>query len=519
MVVDVNETDSGHGRIAPVCLIIMDGLAYGVETACESGNAVAKAHTPVLDALVKAWPHSQLEASGPAVGLPKGQMGNSEVGHLNIGAGRVVYQELTRIDKAIEDGSFFENEVLVDAMKAAVREGKTVHLMGLLSDGGVHSSNEHLYALLELAKSLGARDVAIHCFMDGRDTAPQSGKEYLRELERRIDGIGLGNIATIIGRYYAMDRDKRYDRVERAYNALVLGEGVYGTDALSTIEESYRNGVFDEFIEPTVVTENPIVDGDTVIFFNFRPDRAREMTRAFVDSDFDGFIREKTVKTTFVCLTQYDPTIAALVAFPKEVLSDVLADVLSAHGLRQLHIAETEKYAHVTFFFNGGVELPKHGEERILVASPKVATYDMQPEMSAVEVGDDLIEAIGAHKADFYVVNFANGDMVGHTGDFSAAVAAIETVDAQVGRVVEAMRHAGGVSLITADHGNCEQMLYEDGTSRYTAHTCNPVPFIAVGTQASRVENGVLSDIAPTILFLLKIPVPSAWTGKNLVVY
>jgi len=519
MAMDASEMHLNHGTPAPVCLIIMDGLAYGVETTCESGNAVAKAHTPALDALFEAWPHSQLEASGPAVGLPKGQMGNSEVGHLNIGAGRVVYQELTRIDKAIEDGSFFKNEVLVGTIKAAVSEGKTVHFMGLLSDGGVHSSTTHLFALLELAKSLGASDVAIHCFMDGRDTAPQSGKEYLRELGHRIEEIGLGEIATVIGRYYAMDRDKRFDRVERAYNALVLGEGVYGTGALSAIEESYKDGIYDEFVEPTVLTENPIADGDTVIFFNFRPDRAREITRAFVDSDFDGFVREKTVKTTFVCLTQYDPTIPALVAYPKEELSDILADVLSAHGLRQLHIAETEKYAHVTFFFNGGVEPPKDGEERILVASPKVATYDMQPEMSAAEVGDDLVEAIGAHEADFYVVNFANGDMVGHTGDFNAAVAAIETVDAQVGHVVEAMRRVGGVSLITADHGNCEQMLYEDGTSRYTAHTCNPVPLIVVGTHATSVKNGVLSDIAPTILFLLEIPVPSAWTGKNLVVY
>ncbi|MBK5210715.1 MAG: 2,3-bisphosphoglycerate-independent phosphoglycerate mutase [Coriobacteriia bacterium] len=508
-----------HGSTAPVCLIIMDGLAYGVKTTHESGNAVAKAHTPVLDALVKTWPHSQLEASGSAVGLPQGQMGNSEVGHLNIGAGRVVYQELTRIDKAIEDGSFFKNEVLVCAIEAAVERGKTVHFMGLLSDGGVHSSDKHLYALLELAKSLSARDVAIHCFMDGRDTAPQSGKGYLRDLEDHIDEIGVGKIATVIGRYYAMDRDKRFDRVERAYNALVLGEGVYGTDALSAIEESYRDGIYDEFVEPTVLAENPIADGDTVIFFNFRSDRAREITRAFVDSDFDGFIREKTVETTFVCLTQYDPTISALVAFPKEELPDVLADVLAAHGLRQLHIAETEKYAHVTFFFNGGVEPQKDNEERVLVASPKVATYDMQPEMSAAEVGDDLVKAINAREADFYVVNFANGDMVGHTGDFDAAVAAIETVDTQVGRVVEAMLNVCGASLITADHGNCEHMLYDGGTSPCTAHTCNPVPFIAVGAHAAMVKNGVLSDIAPTILFLLKIPAPSAWTGKNLVVY
>lgn len=502
----------------------MDGLAYGAQTENPAGDAVALAHTPRLDELWAAWPHSTLAAAGPAVGLPEGQMGNSEVGHLNMGAGRVVYQELTRIDLAIRDRSLFSNEVLTDAIDGAVSAGRTVHLMGLVSDGGVHSSIEHLFALIEMARDRGATDIAIHCFLDGRDTPPQSGAEYVAALEGRCAELGAGRVATVMGRYWAMDRDRRWERVRRAWAAIVLGEGAPAVAAaastsasVSSIRSSYERGVTDEFVEPTIVTPSAVADGDAVIFFNFRPDRAREITRALVDPTFDGFERERTVALRFVCLTEYDPTIDVPVAFPKTLLTETLADVLADRGISQLHISETEKYAHVTFFFNGGVETPKPGEQRVLVPSPKVATYDLQPEMSAPEIGNRLVEAVRSGAADFYVVNFANGDMVGHTGVLDAAIAAVEAVDVQVGRVVDAVVECGGAAFITADHGNAEQMI--DHTGVCTAHSVHPVPFIAVNTAARSVQCGKLADVAPTVLDTMGIPAPESWTGTSLVVY
>lgn len=505
--------------VPPVCLIIMDGLAYGVTTEAAAANAVAAAATPTLDGLVERFPHTFLRASGTAVGLPEGQMGNSEVGHLNIGAGRTVFQELTRIDNAITDGSFFENEVLIRSFDGAISAGKSIHLMGLVSDGGVHSSIRHLFALIELAKQRGASDVAVHCFLDGRDTPPESGLNYISQLEKFISDVGIGHVASICGRYYAMDRDKRYERVERAYNLLTMPGTPQFSSADGAFRASYAAGITDEFFEPTPLTQSPVLDGDTLVFFNFRPDRAREITRAFTDEIFEGFKRETYPQCTFVCLTQYDPTIKAQVAYEKVLLDETLADVLAAHELRQFHIAETEKYAHVTFFFNGGSEKPKKGETRVLIPSPKVATYDLQPEMSAVEVGDALVEAIEADASDVYIVNFANGDMVGHTGVFDAAVTAVEVVDTQVGRIVEAISAKGGTVFITADHGNCEQMREIDGGGSFTAHTCNNVPFIVVNPLAKMVHPGTLADIAPSILKVMQIAAPSSWSGTNLVVY
>lgn len=516
---EVTSMDGKQKSCHPLCLIIMDGLAYGSCVQNENGNAIAHAKTPRLDEFFAKWPHSFLKASGKAVGLPEGQMGNSEVGHLNIGAGRTVYQALSRIDNAIETGAFFENQVIIDAMTKAIERNRTVHLMGLVSDGGVHSTLGHLYALITLAKKLGARDVAIHCFMDGRDTQPMSGLEYVRQLQRFCAEEKSGHIQTIVGRYYAMDRDNRFERVQVAYDALTELKGERSDDAISAIQASYDRGITDEFIEPIICGDHKIEDDDTVIFFNFRPDRARELTRSFVDADFAGFERNTWPRVTFVCLTEYDATIDAPVAFPHEDLTNVLADVLEHNGLKQLHIAETEKYAHVTFFFNGGIEVPKKHENRVLIPSPKVATYDLQPEMSAPEVGDALVEAIRTQAADVYIVNFANGDMVGHTGSFDAAVSAVEAVDRQVGRVVDAIVEQGGAALITADHGNAECMLDDDGCTPFTAHTCNDVPFIVINTGAANVLEGALSDIAPTMLSLLKICAPEEWTGQNLVVY
>jgi 2,3-bisphosphoglycerate-independent phosphoglycerate mutase len=505
----------------PVALIIMDG--YGLAEP-GPGNAISLANTPNLDRLFAERPWAPVACSGLSVGLPEGQMGNSEVGHLNIGAGRVVYQELTRIDLAIEDGTLAENPVLVETIDTAVASGRAVHFMGLVSDGGVHSHQEHLYALVRLAASRRASRVFIHAFLDGRDVSPSSGLGFIERLERVLAEIGVGEIATVSGRYYAMDRDRRWERVELAWRAIALGEGVPAASAVEAVGSSYAAGVTDEFVQPSVVRRagggavGTVAEGDALVFFNFRPDRAREITRAFVDPAFDGFVRSAIPALRFVCLTEYDPTIPALVAYPKYLSCCVLADVLAEHGLRQLHIAETEKYAHVTFFLNGGAEPPKMGEERVLVPSPKVPTYDLQPEMSAPEVTDRLVEAIRAGRADFYVVNYANCDMVGHTGVLAAAIEAVEAVDEGVGQVVNAIIARGGSALITADHGNAECMLDPDGNP-FTAHTTDHVPFIAVADGVVAVRSGgILADIAPSILQLLALDQPPEWTGASLLI-
>ncbi len=504
-------------RNLPALLVIMDGLAFGEPGEC---NAVLAADTPILDGLLATAAHTTLDASGLAVGLPDGQMGNSEVGHLNIGAGRVVYQELTRIDVAVDDGSFFTNEVLTQTIDAAVSAGRVVHLMGLVSDGGVHSHVRHLHALLRMAAERGATDVRVHCFLDGRDTPPSSGLAHVEALECQMTEAGTGRVATVMGRYYAMDRDNRWDRVEKAWRAIVMGEGERATSGPEAISGSYEARVTDEFVVPAVIVPGGVCDGDAVIFFNFRPDRAREITRAFVDPSFEGFDRPVFPNIHFACMTSYDVTIPALVAFGKSLIENVLADVVSDAGLRQLHIAETEKYAHVTFFLNGGIEPPKPGESRILVPSPKVATYDLQPEMSAFEVSERLAEAIMTDAADLYIVNFANGDMVGHTGLFSAAVKAVETVDVCLGRVLEAVRSVGGVALITADHGNAEVMMEADGNTPFTAHTTSEVPFIVLAPGVSSLrQGGRLADVAPTLLDLIGIDAPQEWTGRSLLVY
>jgi len=505
---------------APVVLIILDG--FGIAEPSPS-NAIACARTPVLDRLFATCPWSTLEAHGTAVGLPPGQMGNSEVGHLNIGAGRVVYQELTRIDQAVLDGTLAGNPVLTAAIDAAVSAGRAVHFMGLLSDGGVHSHQEHLYALIAVAKNRGARDMNVHAFLDGRDVAPTSGRCYVEELEDRLSDLGVGRIATVMGRYFAMDRDNHWDRVERAWRAVALAEGATAPSAVQAVDASYAAGVTDEFVEPTVMTAGSgysgVQDGDAVIFFNFRPDRARELTRAFVCPEFEGFDRPRTPDVGFVCLTEYDPLLPAPVVFPKDLPENVLADVLAQHGLHQLHIAETEKYAHVTFFLNGGSEPPRKGEERILVPSPRIATYDLQPEMSAPQVTSELVSAIMADRADFYVVNYANCDMVGHTGVLEAVIHAVEAVDASVGAVLEALRAKGGSAIVTADHGNAECMLDETGHGAFTAHTINPVPFICVADGVADVrDGGRLADVAPSVCDLLGLPAPPQWTGRSLLV-
>lgn len=506
----------------PLCLVIMDG--YGL-AGPGPGNAIAAANTPVLDELFDRWPHTALKASGEAVGLPDGQMGNSEVGHLNIGAGRIVYQELTRITKAIEEGTFFENPVLDAAVDAAVSAGRAVHFMGLLSDGGVHSHLDHLYALVRLAKARGATRIFVHAFLDGRDVAPDSGLGFVEDVEDFLAAEGVGTIASVAGRYYAMDRDNRWERVERAWRALVSGEGVTAVSAPAAVAASYGAGVTDEFVEPVVIDTGEgavgtVSDGDAVVFFNFRPDRARELTRAFVDPAFSGFARPAWPAVHFVCLTEYDPTIPAPVAFEKDLPCCVLADVLAESSLRQLHIAETEKYAHVTFFLNGGVETPKAGEERVLVPSPRVPTYDLQPEMSAPEVTEELVRAIEERRADVYIVNYANCDMVGHTGVFDAAVAAVEAVDECVGQVLSAVTGQGGTVVITADHGNAERMVEPDGSGPFTAHTTSDVPLIVVDERiAGLVQGGILADVAPTVLGLIGVERPGEWTGRNLLLY
>jgi len=506
----------------PLVLMILDGWGIASDSAT---NAVALANTPNLDALLAGYPHTRILTSGMAVGLPEGQMGNSEVGHLNLGAGRVVYQDLTMISKAIQDGDFFTNPVLLDCMAKTKAAGGRLHLSGLLSDGGVHSHNTHLYALLELAKKEGLSEVFIHCLLDGRDTPPQSGAGYLEELETEIRRIGVGRIATIMGRYYAMDRDNRWDRVEKAYSAIVRGDGACHKSSSSAIRSSYSDGVHDEFVVPCVICtgDEPVgtlQDGDGFIFFNFRSDRAREITRALALDDFDGFAREDRPKlSSYVCMTEYDATFGLPIAFNQEALTNILGDVLAKAGKTQLRIAETEKYAHVTFFFNGGVEEPFPGEERCLIPSPKdVATYDQKPEMSAFQVTDELLKKLDEDRFDVVILNFANCDMVGHTGIIPAAVKAVEAVDACVGKLIARVRERGGAALITADHGNADQMRDTDG-SPFTAHTTNPVWLVLVDDSrkgAKLREGGRLADIAPTMLEMLGLPKPAEMTGKSL---
>ena len=474
----------------PVALIIMDGFGESKNT---DGNAIASSNTPNLDKIMNEYPHTLIQASGLDVGLPDGQMGNSEVGHTNIGAGRIVYQDLTRITKSIEEGEFFSIKELTSAIDNCKRHNSKLHIMGLLSDGGVHSHIRHLYALLELAKRKDFEDVYVHCFLDGRDTPPASGESYILQLEEKMKEKGVGKIATISGRFYSMDRDKRWDRVEKGYKALVYGEGEKATSAISAIEASYQKEVFDEFVEPTVICngDEPIAtinNNDSVIFFNFRPDRAREITRSLVDPEFDGF-EVKPLDLYYVCFTQYDETIPNVqVAFKPEALVNTFGEYVSKKGLTQLRIAETEKYAHVTFFFNGGAEKQYKGEDRILIPSPKVQTYDLKPEMSAIEVTDKVVKAINSDKYNCIILNYANPDMVGHTGNLEATIKAIETIDGCVERVVKAMEEKQGVILMTADHGNAEQMIDYKTGEPHTAHTTNPVPLVLIGMQLSLIH-------------------------------
>ena len=507
----------------PTVLMILDGFGLN-ET--QEGNAVAQANTPVLDKLMSDYPFVKGYASGLAVGLPDGQMGNSEVGHLNMGAGRIVYQELTRISKEIEDGDFFKNEALLKAVENCKKNGSDLHLFGLVSDGGVHSHNTHIYGLLELAKRQGLQNVYVHCFMDGRDTAPSSGKGFIQELADKMKEIGVGKIATISGPYYAMDRDNRWDRVEKAYAALTKGEGVKAQDPVAAMQASYDDDKTDEFVLPTVIEEDgkpvaTVKDQDSVIFFNFRPDRAREMTRVFCCDDFSGFDRGARKQVTYVCFTEYDVTIPNKeIAFKKVELKNTFGQFLAANGKTQARIAETEKYAHVTFFFNGGVEEPNKGEERILVKSPKVATYDLQPEMSAPEVCEKLCGAIRSQNFDVIIINFANPDMVGHTGVLEAAKKALEAVDTCVGKALEALLEVDGQMFLCADHGNAEQLIdYETGVP-FTAHTINPVPFILINYDPAYTlkEGGRLADIVPTLIEMMGMEKPAEMTGESLLI-
>ena len=496
--------------------MILDG--WGIAPA-SSSNAASLARTPNLDKYFANYPHTQLEASGLEVGLPAGQIGNSEVGHLNIGSGRIIYQSLTRISKSIADGDFFTNPVLVQVMDEVKVSGKALHLLGLLSDGGVHSHITHIIALLEMAKKHGLSKVYVHAFLDGRDVPPQSALTYVEQLEQAMAAIGVGKIATVSGRYYAMDRDKRWERLAKAYATVVQGEGERAVSATTGIQASYAAGVTDEFVIPFAVegVDGRIQAGDGVIFANFRPDRAREITRAIIDEDFPYFERPASARPVhFACMAQYDPTIAAPVAYPPDEINDTLGQVLAERGLQQLRIAETEKYAHVTFFFNGGVEEPNKNEERILIPSPKVATYDLQPEMSAEEVTQALLTELDKDKFDVVILNFANPDMVGHTGVLEAAIKAMEKVDECVGRIVEKVLSLDGSVCICADHGNLEKMAEADGEPN-TAHTTNPVPFILISKEQHQLHQGILADIAPTMLELLHIPQPKAMTGKSLI--
>ncbi|MDD6796648.1 MAG: 2,3-bisphosphoglycerate-independent phosphoglycerate mutase [Clostridiaceae bacterium] len=505
----------------PVMLMIMDGFGLAPKS---EGNAVALAKKPNIEKLMKEDPTTELQASGMAVGLPDGQMGNSEVGHLNIGSGRIVYQELTRITKAIDDREFFENEALLDAMKNAKENNTSLHLMGLLSDGGVHSHINHLRGLLEFAKEQGLQKVYVHAFMDGRDVPPSSGKDFIVKATEMMQEIGVGEIATLSGRYYAMDRDNRWERVELAYNAIVLGQGETATSAVEAIEKSYADNKTDEFVLPCVITKDgvptgKVQNGDSVVFFNFRPDRARELTRAINDKVFDGFKRE-TLNLTFVTMTQYDKTLEGVeVAFKPQTLENTLGEYVASKGLNQLRIAETEKYAHVTFFFNGGVEQPNNGEDRVVIPSPKVATYDLKPEMSAFEVTDELLKRIDEDKYDMIILNYANPDMVGHTGVVEAAVKACETVDTCLGKVAEKILEKDGTLFVTADHGNAETMIDFSTGNPFTAHTTDPVPFIWVSNHVDgrKLKAGKLADIAPTMLHEMNVEVPAEMTGECLI--
>ena len=501
----------------PVLLCIMDGFGWVPEQTF--GNAIAAAKRPNLDRLFETYPYTTIQASGMAVGLPEGQMGNSEVGHTNMGAGRIVYQQLTLITKSIMDGTMKENDVLVRNMRAAIGAGKAVHLMGLLGTGGVHSHIDHLFGLLDLAKHLGAKKIYVHCIMDGRDTDPHSGKGFIADLQKKLDEIGVGEIATVTGRYYAMDRDSNWDREEKAYAALVYGEGNRASNAMEAIEKSYADDVTDEFVVPCVTCEGGrIQEGDTVVFINFRPDRARQITRIFVDDDFKGFERRYgRFPVHYVCMAEYDATMPNVeVAYPPVELTNVLGEYLAKNGKTQLRIAETEKYAHVTFFLNGGREEKFDGEERILVASPKVATYDLQPEMSAPEVAEKLVAALGEKKFDFICLNFANGDMVGHTGVYEAIVKAVKAVDKCVSEVVEAARANGYEVVMIADHGNADNAVNADGTPN-TAHSLNPVPIVVVSDRVKSVRSGILADVAPTVLKLMGLEQPAEMTGEALV--
>lgn len=502
-------------------LMILDGFGYSESS---NGNAIRVAGIPFVLGLKKEYPHTLVGASGMDVGLPQGQMGNSEVGHLNIGAGRIVYQELTRITKDIDDGGFFEKSELIDAMQSAKKNRKKLHTYGLISDGGVHSHNEHLYALLKMAKQHGLDNVYIHCFMDGRDVPPDSGLGFIEALEAKIKEIGIGQIATVMGRYYAMDRDNRFERVQKAYTAMVNGEGLHAASAVQAMRQSYDKGEMDEFVKPTVIMNGDepaatIGAGDSIIFFNFRPDRAREITRTFIDKDFNGFERQY-FDVHYVCMTQYDKTFDNVtVAYKPQSLDNTLGEYLAKNGKRQFRIAETEKYAHVTFFFNGGVEKPNEGEDRFLIPSPKVATYDLKPEMSAYEVADEAVKHIESGEYDMMILNFANPDMVGHTGVLEAAVKAVTAVDACVSKVVSAILKMGGDVLITADHGNSEKMYDENG-GPFTAHTTNPVPLILVGERyksAKLASGGRLADLAPTLLDMMGLEKPSEMTGHSLI--
>ena len=503
----------------PLVLIILDGFGDNKE---DYGNAIHAANTPTIDNILNNCPTVDIGASGLDVGLPDGQMGNSEVGHTNMGAGRVVYQDLTRITKAINDGDFFDNEVLVSAMKSCKQNNKSLHIMGLLSDGGVHSHIDHLYGVVEMAKNFGLDKVYVHAFTDGRDVPPTSGIDFVKNCDKKLKEIGVGQIATVSGRYYAMDRDNRWDRVEKAYAAMVDGIGQKFSSAAQAVEASYKSGVTDEFIVPAVCLENAnINDGDSVIFINFRPDRAREITRSLVESDFDKFERNRGyLKLNFVCMTQYDKTIPNVkIAFEELSLKNTLGEYISNKGLKQLRIAETEKYAHVTFFFNGGREEEFKNEDRALIKSPNVATYDLQPEMSAYLVTDEVVKRIKSGKYDVIVLNYANCDMVGHTGVFDAAVKAVEAVDDCLGKTLSAIKDAGGVAIVTADHGNADKMYNEDGKP-FTAHTTNPVTFTVIGYDCKlRNNGGKLSDIAPTMLEILGLEKPSEMTGKSLILH